>query len=150
MKDLLLGIDIGTSACKAALFSEDGKAVAQTSETYPVYYPRPGWVEQNPQEWWQAVCRAVRNLMEETGIRPERIAGIGVDGQSWSAIPVDGEGNCLANTPIWMDTRAREICRKVQADGLEPWIFSVSGNGVSPSYTPPKMMWLKENRPEIY
>lgn len=150
MKDLLLGIDIGTSACKAALFSEDGKVIAQTSEAYPVYYPQPGWVEQDPREWWQAVCRAVRNLLEQSQIRPERIAGIGVDGQSWSAIPVDGEGNCLSNTPIWMDTRAREICEEVQERGLEPLIFSVSGNGFSPSYTTPKMMWLKENRPEIY
>ncbi len=150
MKDLLLGIDIGTSACKAALFSPDGSVMAMTSETYPVYYPKSGWVEQNPLEWWEAVCRAIRRLMEEGKVEPGRIAGIGVDGQSWSAIPVDREGNCLGNTPIWMDTRARDICAKVKKQGLEDVIFSVSGNGFTPSYTTPKMMWMKENRPDIY
>ncbi len=121
-----------------------------TSETYPVYYPKSGWVEQNPLEWWEAVCRAIRRLMEEGKVEPGRIAGIGVDGQSWSAIPVDREGNCLGNTPIWMDTRARDICAKVKKQGLEDVIFSVSGNGFTPSYTTPKMMWMKENRPDIY
>lgn len=150
MRDLLLGIDIGTSACKAALFSEDGAVVGQTSESYPVYYPKPGWVEQNPQEWWRAVCLAVRRLMEQTGASPRRIAGIGVDGQSWSAIPVDREGNCLANTPIWMDTRARTICERVKKQGLEDTIFTVSGNGFAPSYSTPKMMWMRENCPELY
>lgn len=150
MKDVLLGIDIGTSACKAALFLEDGSVIGQTSEAYPSYYPKPGWVEQNPMEWWEAVCRALHRLTEETAVGPERIAGIGVDGQSWSAIPVDREGMCLANTPIWMDTRARDICDRVRKQGLEDEIFAVAGNGFSPSYTTPKMMWMKEHQPEIY
>lgn len=150
MKDLLLGIDIGTSACKVALFSEEGKVIDQTSEIYPVYYPKPGWVEQNPMEWWKAVCHAIRRLMEEGNVSPNRIAGIGVDGQSWSAIPVDKNGTCLAPTPLWMDTRARTICDRVKKQGLEKELFSISGNGFTPSYTTPKMIWFKENCRDIY
>ena len=108
MNQYLLGIDIGTSACKIAIFDEDGQVKASASGDYKVYYPHPGWAEQNPEEWWQAVCGAVKRALEKGGIRPGEIAGIGIDGQSWSAIPIDKEGNVLANTPIWMDTRAAD------------------------------------------
>lgn len=148
--DLLLGIDIGTSACKAAVFEESGRVFAHTSEDYPVYYPHPGWVEQDPEEWWEAVCRAVRRLLEQNQIQPSRIAGIGIDGQSWSAIPVDREGNCLAKTPIWMDTRARDICSRVNEQVGADRIFEVAGNGFTPSYSTPKMIWFRENMPEVY
>ena len=57
MKPYLLGIDIGTSACKAAVFDQNGEVVASASEEYPVDYPRPGWAEQNPEDWWHAVCK---------------------------------------------------------------------------------------------
>ena len=58
MKQYLLGIDIGTSACKIAIFEENGNVIASGNGDYPVYYPKPGWAEQNPDEWWAAVCKA--------------------------------------------------------------------------------------------
>ena len=86
MKPYLLGIDIGTSACKVAVFEKSGTVVAAANGDYPVYYPKEGWAEQNPEEWWSAVCQAVKKVIEKAGIQPEEIAGIGIDGQSWSAI----------------------------------------------------------------
>ncbi|MEG2316915.1 MAG: FGGY family carbohydrate kinase, partial [Clostridia bacterium] len=94
----LLGIDLGTSACKVALFAPDGSVVAQATADYPVFYPKPGWAEQNPEDWWQAVQRALHEVLE--GVNAADIAGIGVDGQSWSAILMDQAGEVLANTPI--------------------------------------------------
>lgn len=147
---MLLGIDIGTSACKVALFERDGRVKAQEAVEYPVYYPAPGWAEQNPDEWWTAICRGIRKVLEETKAEPGEVDGVGIDGQSWSAIPVDREGNCLANTPIWMDTRARDICGRVKKEiGFER-IFQTAGNDFLPSYSTPKMLWFKENRPEIF
>ena len=102
MKSYLLGIDIGTSACKVAVFDRNGKVLAAASGDYPVYYPHEGWAEQNPEEWWDAVCRATKETIQKADITADEIAGIGIDGQSWSAIPIDREGNVLANTPIWM------------------------------------------------
>ena len=128
-------LDIGNSACKIAIFDEDGQVKASASGDYKVYYPHPGWAEQNPEEWWQAVCGAVKRALEKGGIRPGEIAGIGIDGQSWSAIPIDKEGNVLANTPIWMDTRAADICEEVGARIGEDRIFEVCGNPFKPSYT---------------
>lgn len=62
MKPYLLGIDIGTSACKVAIFEKSGNVVAAVNGDYPVYYPKEGWAEQNPEEWWSAVCSAVKKL----------------------------------------------------------------------------------------
>ncbi len=146
----LLGIDIGTSACKVAIFEKSGAVVAQSNQPYQLYYPNPGWVEQDADEWWHAICDGIKDVLAKSGIAPADIAGIGIDGQSWSAIPVDREGNALARTPIWMDTRARDICDRVKADVGFERIFSVAGNDFLPSYTTPKMLWFKEQAPDIY
>ena len=149
-KPYLLGIDIGTSACKVALFAKDGQVKAAASGDYQVYYPKPGWAEQNPEEWWTAVCNASRQVLKESGIHPEKIAGIGIDGQSWSAIAIDKKGQVLTNTPIWMDTRTQDICARLNEKLGAERIFEVSGNSLQPSYTTAKIIWYKENLPEIY
>ena len=150
MGELLLGIDIGTSACKVAIFEKTGKVLAQSNQPYQLYYPHAGWVEQAPEEWWDAICQGIKEVLERSNIPAEEIAGVGIDGQSWSAIPVDEQGNCLHNTPIWMDTRARELCKKtIDKIGFDR-IFEVAGNGFEPSYTTPKMLWFKEEMPEVY
>lgn len=149
-KKYLLGIDIGTSACKVAIFEKNGHVAASASKEYPVYYPASGWAEQNPNEWWEAVCKALKEVFASGRILPEEIAGIGIDGQSWSAIALDKNGNVLTNTPIWMDTRAQEICVRLNQEMEEERIFEVAGNSLQPSYTTPKILWYKENMPEIY
>ena len=146
----LLGIDIGTSACKIAVFDEDGIVLAQSNQPYQVYYPKPGWVEQNPQEWWDAIRTGIREVLSTDGVNAQSIKGIGVDGQSWSAIPIDRERNVLHNTPIWMDTRARDICGQVKDAIGEDTIFEVAGNDFLPSYVTPKMLWFQRERPEIF
>ena len=85
MGEYLLGIDIGTSACKIAVFAKDGTVKATGTGDYQVYYPHPGWAEQNPEEWWEAVCDAIPRVLVKGNISPEEIKGIGIDGQSWSA-----------------------------------------------------------------
>ena len=96
MGEYLLGIDIGTSACKIAVFAKDGTVKATGTGDYQVYYPHPGWAEQNPEEWWEAVCDAIPKVLAKGNISPEEIKGIGIDGQSWSAIAVDKDGNVLS------------------------------------------------------
>ena len=150
MSTWLLGVDIGTSSCKAAVFDPDGKVIAQGSSEYPVSYPEKGWAEQDPADWWDGVCRAVREMTEESGIDPADIAGIGVDGQSWSAIALDGSGNVLCPTPIWTDTRSAGICRETAERLGEDRLFGVSGNPAAPGYTWPKILWYRENRPEVF
>lgn len=150
MKSLLLGIDIGTSACKIAVFEKNGTVAAAGSGEYPVYYPQAGWAEQNPDEWWQAVCQTIQKVLKEGGIDPNQIAGIGIDGQSWSAVAIDKEGTVLTNTPIWMDTRAQSICDRLNRKLGAYNIFDLCGNMLQPSYTTAKILWYQENMPEVY
>ena len=149
-RQLLLGIDIGTSACKVAVFDLQGRVLAQSNKPYKVYYPEQGWAEQDPDEWWSQICAGIREILDSSDISAEDIAGVGVDGQSWSAIPVDENGRVLDRTPIWMDTRAREICDRTKRLVGEDRIFEIAGNDLLPSYTTPKMLWFKENRPEVF
>lgn len=150
MKPYLLGIDIGTSACKIAVFDKEGNVISTANGDYNVYYPQQGWAEQNPEEWWTAVCSAVKTALEKGNIRPEEIAGVGIDGQSWSAIAVDKEGNVLTNTPIWMDTRAQDICDELNEKIGADEIFALAGNSLQPSYTTAKILWYERNLPEVY
>lgn len=150
MRKLLLGIDIGTSGLKTAVFSPDEGLVAAISESYTVDYPHAGWAEQDPVMWWNAVCRSLQRLWAETDVKPEEIAGIGIDGQSWSCIPVDRDGNVLHQTPIWIDTRSESICLREAERWGEERLFRTSQNPFKPAYTTPKIIWFRENHPEIY
>jgi xylulokinase len=150
MNSVLLGIDIGSSACKVAAFSVNGTVLAQDNVEYNIYYPQPGWAEQNPDEWWQAVCKAIKEILQSGRIKAEQIKGIGIDGQSWSAIPVDKKGKVLHNTPIWMDTRSKEICEEITGKVSEERLFEMSGNLLHPSYTLPKILWYKKHLPDVY
>ncbi len=149
-KDYLLGIDIGTSACKVAIFDRNGRVMASANGEYPVYYPREGWAQQNPEEWWSAVCQAIGKCLKAGAVFPEQIAGVGIDGQSWSAIAIDKDGKVLTDTPIWMDTRAQDICDRLNKEIGAENIFEVAGNSLQPSYTTAKILWYKENLPDVY
>ena len=150
MSTYLLGVDIGTSSCKTAVFDPDGKVIAQGGSEYPVSYPEKGWAEQDPADWWNGICRAVREMIGESGINPADIAGIGIDGQSWSAIALDKSGNVLCPTPIWTDTRSEAICRETAERLGEEKLFGLYGNPVSPCYTWPKILWYRKNQPEVF
>lgn len=150
MEQYLLGIDIGTSACKVAVFDQEGNVKASASREYPVYYPRSGYAEQNPDDWWNAVCSTIRGIIESGRVKADQIAGIGIDGQSWSAIPVDRNGEVLTRTPIWMDVRSQEICDRLNQEIGEDTILNLCGNALQPSYTTAKILWYKENLPDVF
>ncbi len=149
-KKYLLGIDIGTSACKVAVFNREGEVIASGNGDYKVYYPQQGYAEQDPEEWWNAICSTTKNILQEAEIDPSEIAGIGVDGQSWSAIALDKQGKVLHNTPIWMDTRSEAICKRMNESIGADQIFDLAGNSLQAPYTTGKILWYKENLPEVY
>ncbi len=150
MKDLLLGIDIGTSACKIAIFRKNGEVVSTAGGEYPLYHPKAGYAEQEPDDWWKAVCKATKECIEKGKVNPADIAGIGVDGQGWSAVAIDKEGNTLTHTPIWMDTRSGNICERLNKEIGHDAIFRVCGNSLTAPYTTGKVLWYKENLPDVY
>lgn len=149
-KAYLLAIDIGTSSCKTAVFDREGHVIDSQDSSYPVHYPHPGWAEQDPKDWWEGVCRALKRIFDRGVVAPADIACVGVDGQSWSAIALDGNGDVLTNTPIWMDQRAREECREATERVGKDAIFALAGNPLLPSYTTGKVLWYKNALPQIY
>ncbi len=145
---MLIGIDIGTSACKVAAFDTEGYCIADETVGYRVYYPREGYAEQDPNEWYDAVCNGLKQLLMRIDV--EKVEAIGIDGQSWSCIPVDRDGNVLHNTPIWFDMRATNECEWIDEHIGADAVFNISKNPVKPSYTTPKALWFRSNMPEIY
>lgn len=150
MEKYLLGIDIGTSACKVAVFDFEGHVICSQSNSYKVFYPHEGWAEQNPDDWWNAVCESIRGIWRKSGILPSDMAGIGIGGQGWSAVALDASGEVLCNTPIWMDTRSEDIAQELKDRIGKDKIFGVCGNPIQPVYTLPKIIWYKRNLPGVY
>lgn len=152
MNAYLLGIDIGTSAVKLLMFDSENLAepVGSASVPYPTAHPAPRQSEQNPDDWWRATAEGIRDLLAQTEIPPSSIAGIGVDGQSWAAVALGKDGRVLCPTPIWSDTRADGVCRKLDAEVGEQAFFAVSGNPLAAGYTYPKIRYYREEYPDVY
>ncbi|MGI6116242.1 xylulokinase [Luoshenia tenuis] len=148
-KEILLGIDIGTSGCKVAAFDLDGGVVATSSQSYETRYPGPQYVEQDAMDWWRAACRCLEDMRGQ-GLDVERIAAIGIDGTSWACLPVDAQGTPLRPAMIWMDRRAEPQAKWMRETIGEDKLIALSGNPVDAAYITPKMLWLKANEPEIY
>lgn len=147
---LLLGVDVGTSSCKVDIFRADGTQVAGGSAAYPVYCPAPGISEQDPEDWWQGVCSAIREALESGEVESGRIAALGLGGQGWSAIALDGAGQVLCRTPIWNDMRAQKQCDWAESVVGEDRLFRCGGNPTMPSYTLPKILWYRDEQPDVY
>ncbi len=150
MQDILIGIDIGTSACKVAAFLPNGRVLGQETRPYEVYYGPNGVVEQEPDEWWETIAGALQDLVQKVPLDRARVRGIGVDGQSWSAIPVDAAGQVLARTPIWLDSRSAEEARVAREALGDERLFAPGGNSFEPNYTTPKLLWFKKHLPDVY
>ncbi|MFW5980550.1 MAG: xylulokinase [Halanaerobiaceae bacterium] len=146
----LMGIDIGTSGCKLTIFNLDGEVISTYLGEYETYYPAANYVEHDPRDWWKKVCQGIKYFKNEQSINMNEIAGIGVDGLSWAALPVDRKGIPLRNVMIWLDRRAEKQAEWMREKIGEQRLFQVNGNPVDPAYIVPKMLWIKENEPEIY
>ncbi len=147
---LLLGIDIGTTGAKAIVCDGAGVVLAQASEEYPTSFARPGWAEQDPDAWWRAACRVLRTVLDSAGAAPEAIAAIGVSCQAPSLVAVDATGSPLCPALIWMDRRAEPQCEQLRASVDEELIAQINGGRIDPYFLAPKVLWLRDQAPEIY
>ncbi len=145
---LILGIDVGTTNAKALLANPDGRVVAQASATYPLLTPRPGWVEQNAEDWWQGVAEASRGVMHKAGANPEQIAAIGISGQGCAATLIDETGTPLRPGIIWMDSRS-EAESLAMRQRNEDRILAINGKSPAPYNFDPKLVWLQKHEPQI-
>ncbi len=153
MADLLLTYDIGTTGAKAAIFQRDATLVGSAYTQYETYYPRPGWLEQSPDDWWNAVVESTRTLIGQSGVRASDIAAISFSGQMMGQVPVDKEGNLLQErVPIWADARAGEqVARVFEALGGYEEFYRITMQGHNPElYSIFRVMWYRDNMPEVF
>lgn len=150
MGKYILAHDLGTSGNKATLYDFEGKLQSSVVYAYDTFYPGPGCVEQDPEDWWKAVCISTRQLIEKSGISKNDIACITFSAQMMGCLLVDREGNPLRNSIIWADTRAikQEKFMHSVLDMRET--YKITGHRISASYSAAKMLWIKDNSPEIY
>lgn len=146
MQQLLLGVDVGTTATKAVLIDLEGKLVAQGRAEYPTIHLQAGWVEQDAEQWWISFCKASAQAISQ--ISDAKIIGVAISSQAPTLLAVDSGGRQVRNALIWMDRRAQQ-----QADQLAQQFSNISnltGNRADPYYVAAKIMWLKQNEPENY
>ena len=146
----LIGIDLGTSATKTVLFDDQCQVVASASEEYPLYQPKNGWAEQDPLDWWNAAARTSKQVIEESGIDPKAIAGIGISGQMHGLVMLDKDGNVLRRSIIWCDQRTDKECEEITELIGRQRVIEITANPVLPGFTAPKILWVRKNEPEIY
>ncbi len=147
----LLGIDLGTSGVKALLIDEQGNALASATVEYPIYTPKPLWSEQEPEEWWQGTVEAIRLVLAKANINSSDVRGIGLSGQMHGLTPLDKDGHVIRRAILWNDGRTAAECDEyVQRAGGEQRVRELVYNLPSPSYTAPKILWVRNHEPENF
>jgi xylulokinase len=150
MTQYYLGLDIGTSGTKALLITAEGKPVATATAEYPLSTPRPQWAEQDPIDWWNAVCEVTRSVIAEAGIPADAIAGVGLSGQMHGSVFLDKRGEIVRPAILWCDQRTQAECDWITAQAGADNLVRYIANPVLTGFTAPKIVWLRNNEPEAY
>lgn len=146
----IIAHDIGTSGNKASLFSEKGKLIGSTVAAYKTTYFNDNWAEQDALDWWQAVCYSTKQMLNQHQINPADIAAVSFSGQMMGCLCVDESGTPLRNAIIWADQRATKQAEEIGQHISQEDFYHIVGHRNTPSYGVQKLMWIKENEPEIY
>ncbi len=145
-----LGIDTSTTSSKALLIDEKGEVIAVASNPHTLQTPKPLWSEQDPREWWVAVSASIKSVLEQAGIGGEGVGAVGLTGQMHGLVLLDDAGEVLRPAILWNDQRTQSQCDEIhQIVGKEKFI-QITGNVALTGFTAPKILWVKENEPEVF
>lgn len=144
---LVLGADFGTQGVRVAVFDGLGQLITMNFQTYPTFYPKPGWAEQHPDSWWEAFKEALANCLGQVK-HQEKIRGMTLCSTSSTVLAADKAGVPLTEAILWMDNRATAEAEKINSS--EHVYLKFSGGSDSVEWMLPKTLWLKNNRPDIY
>ncbi|NLE75525.1 MAG: hypothetical protein GX605_02075 [Chloroflexi bacterium] len=151
MQGYIIAHDVGTGGNKAVLVTPQGEVRGRTMATYDTTYPRPGWAEQQPVAWWEAIAKSTRTLLEQTGVSPREVLGVAFSAQMLGVVPVDAQGAPLRPGIIWMDGRAVDQAKQVMARLGGPRVFAqIVGATLTGKDILPKLLWLKQREPEVF
>jgi xylulokinase len=145
-----LGIDTSTTSSKALLIDERGMVIAIESLPHTLQTPKPLWSEQNPSEWWEAVAGSIKSVLQKTNVAGEEVAAVGLTGQMHGLVLLDEAGKVLRPAILWNDQRTQSQCDEIhQRIGKEKFI-RITGNIALTGFTAPKILWVKENEPDVF
>jgi xylulokinase len=144
----LMGIDVGTTGTKTLLTDETGQVIASTTIEYPMHTPYPLWAEQDPDDWWKATSEGIREVL--AGIDSSEVAGVGLTGQMHGLVLLDNEGNVLRPCIMWNDQRTGAQCAAITERLGFDRVIEWTANPVLPGFTAPKVLWVRENEPQVY
>lgn len=145
----VIGIDLGTSSVKTVLVNKQGEIKAEATRPYPLIHERPGYSEQDPQEWVNGSIACLQELLKENAISAEEIEGVSFSGQMHGLVLLDGDNNPLRPAILWNDTRTTKQCRDIEAK-LGDKLLDITRNAALEGFTLPKILWIQENEPEIF
>ncbi|HSO69572.1 MAG TPA: FGGY-family carbohydrate kinase [Arachnia sp.] len=147
----LMGIDFGTESCRVAIFDLAGRPVTFAATAYRTHHPRPGWAEQHPDDWWEALQASSRKALANSRVPAASIAGISCDATTMTVVAMDARGDALRPAIMWMDVRATQQAARAELSDSVARLYN--GAGTAPAtaeWYPFKAAWIKENEPEIY
>ena len=150
MTKYVASLDIGTTGTRCLIFTTEGKEIAHDYKEWESFYPSPVMVEQNAEGWWQAVRKTIFNAIRRANINNEDILSVAITNQRETIVPVDKEGNSLANAIVWQDRRTSKECSWIKEHIGEDKIYSTTGLTIDPYFSGSKIMWFKNQKPEIY
>ena len=143
-----IGIDLGTSAVKLLLLSDEGKVVRTVSRSYPLEFPQPGWSQQNPEDWWNAILDGIPELLK--GINLVKIGGIGVAGQMHGLVALDKDNHVIRPAILWNDGRTAEETDYLNMKIGKAFLLENTGNIAFAGFTAPKLLWMRKHEPEMF
>src|SRR5437667_4713126 len=147
----LLGIDIGTSGTKTLVCDDDGKVLATAMAEHPISSPKPGWSEQNPQDWWQATCKATQAVLKKAKVKPTEVGGIGLSGQMHGSVFLGDGSKALRPALLWNDQRTAAECAEIESKaGGRERLINLVANPALTGFTAPKILWVRKHEPKIY
>ena len=152
---LFLGLDVGTTGTKCVVIDTRGAVVAEATAEHPVSYPKPGWAEQDPEDWWRSSVAATRAaLAKASAASPDaaaRVDAIGLSGQMHGLVALDAAGTVVRPAILWNDSRSAAICDALheREPGLAT-LLRTTGNRVFPGFQAPKLLWMREHEPAAF
>jgi len=150
MKSYVLAHDLGTTGNKATLYDREGRLAGSAFYAYDTAYAHTGWAEQNPEDWWQAVCASTRDLLARTRVHADEVACIVFSGQMMGCVPLDETARPLRQAIIWADQRAVDQERWVGERVPPQEVYRITGHRLSASYSLCKILWLRDHQPDVY
>lgn len=146
----VIGIDIGTSGTKTVLFDEKGTTIASATVEYPLYQPKNGYAEQNPEDWYNASVSTIRTVLEKSGVDKNDVKGIGLSGQMHGLVMLDENNQVIRPSIIWCDQRTAKECEEITERVGAERLIEITANPALTGFTASKILWVRNNEPENY